>query len=377
MTGQARARAPHGGGASERDHATRPVLTGVLALQRQVGNAGVSGVFSPAQQQDAAFDELSARVAALESEWAAGAGSSSPRRHAQEVELVRLRGQLVDLLRGRIARLDAEVAAGTAVFGGAPSPELEQRLVALRARLDADRRRLVPLLAWRTRLELRHLDAAAPQRGGDPVAAQQRADVLAAAIADTAAAGPHRLGERGERDIKASEGGPYRDRYDPGDPSRATIGWGHLITTPEHPRGAPPGPWIPPEYRVPITPEFAQRLFDQDVARFVAAVNREVRVPLTQEQFDALVSFAYNGGEGMLRQLVRSSGLNDGRYDEVARRLPRFNRADGRENRGLTNRRAREAALYDLGSELGRDVRPEELHPPHEAIVDEQHPHGR
>lgn len=48
----------------------------------------------------------------------------------------------------------------------------------------------------------------------------------------------------------------------------------------------------------PCTIEQAMAWFTEDAADKVAHVNRLVKVPLTQNQFDALVSFVYNVGEG-------------------------------------------------------------------------------
>jgi lysozyme len=47
-----------------------------------------------------------------------------------------------------------------------------------------------------------------------------------------------------------------------------------------------------------VTPQEAEQLFERDVRKFENIVKRNVKVPLTQDQFDALVSFVYNVGEG-------------------------------------------------------------------------------
>lgn len=68
----------------------------------------------------------------------------------------------------------------------------------------------------------------------------------------------------------------------------ATIGYGHLLH-----KGA-----FTPEDPQTITQEEAERILREDAARFVKCVNDHVRVPLTQNQFDACVSLAFNIGEG-------------------------------------------------------------------------------
>jgi GH24 family phage-related lysozyme (muramidase) len=67
-----------------------------------------------------------------------------------------------------------------------------------------------------------------------------------------------------------------------------TIGFGHLIKRGER-------------IKEPLLGEAAEKLLAQDVAPKVAAVNARVSVPLFQDQFDAVVSWTYNLGEGALK----------------------------------------------------------------------------
>jgi lysozyme len=90
--------------------------------------------------------------------------------------------------------------------------------------------------------------------------------------------------------------------------------------------------------------------FRADMARFEAAVRRRVKVEMTQHQFDALVSFTYNCGEG---NLVKSSLLrkvNAGDFEGAAGEFVKWNRGGGRVLNGLTRRRAAEAALFRDGN---------------------------
>lgn len=79
---------------------------------------------------------------------------------------------------------------------------------------------------------------------------------------------------------------------------------------------------------------------------FEPAVQRLVTVPLTQYQYDALVSFVYNVGEGNLQRSTLLRRLNDGRYDDVPAQLMRWTKSKGRELRGLVRRRRDEAELW-------------------------------
>lgn len=81
-------------------------------------------------------------------------------------------------------------------------------------------------------------------------------------------------------------------------------------------------------------------LFDAE-----AAVN-QVAVPLSQFQFDALVSFVFNVGSGNFAKSTLLRKLNAGDYDGAADEFPRWNKSGGRELNGLTARRADEKDLF-------------------------------
>lgn len=94
-----------------------------------------------------------------------------------------------------------------------------------------------------------------------------------------------------------------------------------------------------------ITREEADRLLSQDLKRFENAVET-MHPKLTQNQFDALVSFAFNLGEGALRGSTLRKLHNDGKHAEASREFGKWNHAGGKVVSGLTRRRAREAAVY-------------------------------
>ena len=96
-----------------------------------------------------------------------------------------------------------------------------------------------------------------------------------------------------------------------------------------------------------ITQQQADDYLRRDVRQFERAVSRLVSVPLTQGQFDALVSFAFNLGEGALAQSTLLRLLNAGDYAGAAAQFDRWNKAGGRVLPGLVRRRAAERALFE------------------------------
>lgn len=98
-----------------------------------------------------------------------------------------------------------------------------------------------------------------------------------------------------------------------------------------------------------ITEEKAIELLQQDMTVFENAVKDSVKVPLTQNQFDALVSFAFNVGAGALRNSTLLKLLNQGKYEEVPAQFLRWNKGGGKVLAGLTRRRKAEGHLFVTG----------------------------
>ena len=96
-----------------------------------------------------------------------------------------------------------------------------------------------------------------------------------------------------------------------------------------------------------ITKERAEELLRDDARRFEGYVDRLVKVPLTQGQFDALVSFTYNLGPGALEKSTLLRLLNAGDYAGAASQFGRWINAGGKPLAGLVRRRAAERALFE------------------------------
>lgn len=114
-----------------------------------------------------------------------------------------------------------------------------------------------------------------------------------------------------------------------------TIGYGHLIRPGEHKM-----------FEDGIRYEAAVALLIKDVQSAERSVLRLIDVPLTDGQFDALVSFTFNLGGGALQRSTLRRKANRGEHTEVPREFLRWVWAGGRKLKGLLRRREAEAARY-------------------------------
>lgn len=107
------------------------------------------------------------------------------------------------------------------------------------------------------------------------------------------------------------------------------------------------------------TIEEAEQHLKDDLDAHGKIVKRLVNVPLSQGQYDALVSFVFNVGGGNFKSSTALKRLNLGMYDDVPEQLNRWNKArvDGKLTplRGLTRRRAAEAAIFSRDAQLPSD----------------------
>lgn len=98
-----------------------------------------------------------------------------------------------------------------------------------------------------------------------------------------------------------------------------------------------------------ISQQEAEQMLLGDLARFVVGVSEVVRADMTQGQFDALVSFAFNLGLGALRGSTLLAKFKAGDVAGAAKEFHRWNRAGGKVLDGLTKRREAERALFLAG----------------------------
>jgi lysozyme len=131
--------------------------------------------------------------------------------------------------------------------------------------------------------------------------------------------------------LKKSEG--FRNRVYMDVAGFPTIGYGHRLLHPE-------------SFSNGIDEPQASNLLALDVRDAEQAVQRLVKVALSQGQFDALVDFCFNLGAGRLAGSTLLKCLNAGRYDDAAEQLLLWDHAGGQENAGLKARREAEAELW-------------------------------
>ena len=115
---------------------------------------------------------------------------------------------------------------------------------------------------------------------------------------------------------------------------RLTIGFGST------------GPHVKPG--MTITQEQADELLRSDLRRFEDYVSERC-APATDNQFSALVSFAFNVGENALATSTLRRMHLEGNHEGAAGQFKRWNKAGGRVLKGLVTRRAAEEALYRKG----------------------------
>ena len=115
-----------------------------------------------------------------------------------------------------------------------------------------------------------------------------------------------------------------------------TVGYGHLIGD---------GLNLPDHWNRHFSVEEIDALLRQDLARFERGVQRYIIVPLSQPQFDALVSFSFNLGLGTLQRSTVRQKINRLDFKGAIQSLLRYDKAGSVALKGLTLRRRAEAKL--------------------------------
>lgn len=138
-----------------------------------------------------------------------------------------------------------------------------------------------------------------------------------------------KIGSEGLAIIKAFEGLSFRAYQCPA--GVWTIGYGHTKVAR---RG------------MIITEAVAEELLASDLAEFEKGVSAAVKVDLSQNEFDALVSFSFNVGLGNFKKSTLLKKINLGDKEGAAAEFPKWNKAGGQVLRGLIKRRNAEKLLW-------------------------------
>ena len=139
-----------------------------------------------------------------------------------------------------------------------------------------------------------------------------------------------KLGERGTEILKYFEGcklTAYQDSV-----GVWTIGYGHT-------KGVYNG--------MTITQEEAEQMLLTELEEYEGYIEDMVTVPLTQNQFDALVVWIYNLGPTNFKNSTLLKELNAGNYNAAGQEITRWNKAGGKVLAGLVKRREAEAELFN------------------------------
>ena len=95
-----------------------------------------------------------------------------------------------------------------------------------------------------------------------------------------------------------------------------------------------------------ITKEQALKFLSSDVAVCEKVINQNIKIALSQTQFDALVSFIFNIGSNAFKKSTMLKFLNVKEFPLAAGQFDRWNKVRGEVCQGLVNRRAREKKLF-------------------------------
>jgi lysozyme len=122
-----------------------------------------------------------------------------------------------------------------------------------------------------------------------------------------------------------------------------TIGYGHTS------EAGPPK--VFPD--MAISRDAAEAILRRDIVEYEEGVEKLVQVEITQGQFDALVSFAYNVGVPQLERSTLLKRINAEEFDRVPAEFMKWTKGGGRELPGLVRRRRAEVKLWRGLSETG------------------------
>ena len=96
-----------------------------------------------------------------------------------------------------------------------------------------------------------------------------------------------------------------------------------------------------------ISQDDAEEMLEEEMEEYEGYIEEYVEVPLSQNEFDALVCWVYNLGPTNLRNSTLLMVLNQSKFDEVPEQIKRWNKAGGEVLKGLVRRGEAEALLFE------------------------------
>tara|TARA_R110000824_G_scaffold84808_1_gene211249 strand:+ start:90 stop:533 length:444 start_codon:yes stop_codon:yes gene_type:complete len=96
-----------------------------------------------------------------------------------------------------------------------------------------------------------------------------------------------------------------------------------------------------------LTQKEADNLLLHEMQEYEGYIKELVKVPLKQNQFDALVSWVFNLGPANLKASTMLKFLNAGDYHLIPSQIKRWNKANGKVLEGLIRRREAEALMFE------------------------------
>ncbi|MBP1132635.1 lysozyme [Serratia sp. PL17] len=140
------------------------------------------------------------------------------------------------------------------------------------------------------------------------------------------------ISNKGRNFIKGFESLRLAAYPDPGTGGKPwTIGWGHTKGVKQGDR---------------ITQEQAEQFLSDDLAVFELTVNSAIKRPMTQNQFDAMVSLAFNIGGSAFAGSTLVKKFNAGDANGAADEFPKWKNSGGKVMPGLVKRRAAEREMF-------------------------------
>ena len=127
-----------------------------------------------------------------------------------------------------------------------------------------------------------------------------------------------------------------------------TVGYGHVLYPEQNklPLSQRKSYNLKAEHNRNWSQEEVDELLKKDLRRFELGVSRYITIPLNDNQFSSLVSFAFNLGNGTLQSSSVRSKLNRGDKEGAMEVLLKYCRAGGKVLKGLQRRREAEFNLF-------------------------------